>query len=95
MPAKTPVPCEDHGRRSLMVLKRAALKLLGYALVASGQGLAGHGFVGPLATMALVTSLVCLAIATLLNERATAPHYTWIDEAVWFFLLALILQRFS
>lgn len=83
----------DDARRSLAVLKRAGMKLTGYALIAWGQWLAGRGFAAPLASMALATALVSAIVGFGRRVGFNPAHYTWLDEAAWFLLLAFVLGR--
>ena len=85
-------PAIDHASRSLSVLKRAAFKLWLFVLASSAQALVGHGFVAPLATLALMSSILDIALGHWHREQVTAPHYTYFDEAVWFLMLAYILR---
>ena len=88
-----PVPRSDTVERSLLTLKRAGFKLGVFVLCAGAQALAGYGFIKPLSTMALWTALICAAIATVRQERATDPFYNALDEAAWFYLLGFVLRR--
>lgn len=90
-----PPPFRANLERSLRTLRWAAFKLAVFVVVAGAQGLAGRGFMMPLATMAMWTALLCAAAAAVRQESATAPHYNALDEAAWFFLLGFILRRFA
>ncbi len=85
-------PAINHAERSLSVLKRATLKLWLFVVAASAQALVGHGFVAPLATLALLSSIFDVGLGHWHRERVTAPHYTYFDEAVWFLMLACLLR---
>ena len=90
-----PVPRRETVQRSLLTLKRAAVRLGLFTAMAAVQGLAGYGFAKPLSAMALWMSLFCVAVAVARNERATARHYNSFDEAAWFYLLGFILRRYA
>lgn len=73
---------------SLRTLKRAGLQLVVCLLAAAAQASAGQSFARSLAALAILISVVCACLAALLGERANAPYWTRLDEAVWFFMLA-------
>ena len=85
----------DAVERSLLTLKRAGFRLAVFVTIAFAHGLAGRGFVLPLAQMCLWMALFCVAVAAVRQERATAPYYNSMDEAAWFFLLGFILRRMT
>lgn len=77
---------------SLLVLKRAALKLTFLTIAAGGEWLAGLGFIAPLAALTSLSSMLAIALGFLNRERVDAPYYVYFDEAVWFFMLSHILR---
>lgn len=90
-----PADHRDRAERSLLALKRAGFKLVLFAAAAALQASAGHGFLRTFATLAFLSSVLLSVLALVKQERATAPYYTSLDEAAWFFILGYVLRHWQ
>lgn len=81
--------------RSLHVIRRFACKVGLFALFCCVPAALGHGFARHLASLALASAIGAIVIAHLRQEHVWAAHYTYVDEAVWFLLLAFILRAWG
>jgi hypothetical protein len=89
------LPSEDNAARSLHVLRRFAFKIVLFAGWAALQGALGHGFLRQFASMALISAILAQGAGLWRLERVSARHWTYFDEAAWFLMLALALDRLA
>lgn len=73
---------------SRAILRRFAFKCVVFGIWAGLQAHAGFGFCRTYAAMALVSAVLSEFLGLWRRERITAPHWTYFDEAAWFFFIA-------